>query len=114
MFRQDPPLEIENFLSPEECKLLIEYYHRSPKRLSKNTFRRVNYKRLFSKFINQSKKKTLKDETDLFWNGRTVPSDDINSNKIRILVESLHYRIVCATCRYYNEEYLYPDYSNVV
>ena len=118
MFRQDPPLEIENFLSPEECKLLIEYYHRSPKRLSKDTFRRVNYKRLFSEFINKSKKKslkkTMKEQSDLFWDNRTVPSDDINSDKIRTLVESLHYRIICATCGYYNEEYLYPDFSNVV
>ena len=49
MFRQDPPLEIENFLSPEECKLLIEYYHRSPKRLSKDTFKEKP-KKSFSEF----------------------------------------------------------------
>ena len=26
VFRTDFPLEIENFLSPEDCKLLIHYY----------------------------------------------------------------------------------------
>ena len=26
VFRTDFPLEIENFLSPEDCKLLISYY----------------------------------------------------------------------------------------
>ncbi len=118
MFRQDLPLEIENFISPEECKFLIEYYHRSSKRVSKNTFRKVNYKRLLSEYNRPSKedlfKQEMREQSDKFWDNRTVPFDDVNSNEIRTLVESLHYRIICATCRYYNEEYLYPDYSNVV
>ena len=118
MFRQDLPLEIENFISPEECKFLIEYYHRSSKRVSKNTFRRVNYKKLLSEYNRPSKEKSLKqtmrEQSNNFWDNRTVPSNDIFDGKVRTLIESLHYRIICATCGYYNEEYLYPDFSNVV
>ena len=89
VFRKDFPLEIENFLSPEDCNLLIHYY-------------KSNIKREYS---------SVKDH---FWNGRTVSLDDIVYNNIRTMVEDLHYRIVCATCRHYNEEYVYPEFSNLV
>ena len=89
MFRQDLPLEIENFLSPNDCELLINYYK-------------------------GNKKVSRESGPDLFWNDRTVALDDIVYNNIRTMVEDLHYRIVCATCRYYNEEYIYPEFSNLV
>ena len=89
VFRKDFPLEIENFLSPEDCKLLINYYK-------------------------GNKKVSRESGPDLFWNGRTVSLDDIVYNNIRTMVEDLHYRIVCATCRHYNEEYVYPEFSNLV
>ena len=88
VFRTDFPLEIENFLSPRDCNLLIRYYKNNPKQ------------------------KTI--SADDFWSGRTVQLDDIVYNNIRIMVEDLHYRIVCATCRHYNEEYVYPEFSNIV
>ena len=89
VFRTDFPLEIENFLSPRDCNLLISYYKNNPKQKTKST-------------------------ADVFWSGRTVQLDDIVYNNIRTMVEDLHYRIVCATCRHYNEEYVYPEYSNLV
>ena len=89
VFRTDFPLEIENFLSPEDCKLLISYYK-------------------------GNKKVSTESGPDLFWNDRTVALDDIVYNNIRTMVEDLHYRIVCATCRHYNEEYVYPEFSNLV
>ena len=89
VFRKDFPLEIENFLSPEDCKLLIGYYK-------------------------GNKKVSTESGPDLFWSDRTVALDDIVYNNIRTMVEDLHYRIVCATCRHYNEEYVYPEFSNLV
>ena len=84
--RVDFPLEIENFLSPEDCNLLIKYYKKSPKRIAKNTF----------------------------WDARVAPCKNLTSNKVRRIVESLHYRIIGEACSYYNEKYLYPDFSNIV
>ena len=93
VFRTDFPLEIENFLSPRDCNLLIGYYKDNLK--------------IKSKYYEKS-------GPDSFWNNRTVPLDDIVYNNIRTMVEDLHYRIVCATCRHYNEEYVYPEFSNLV
>ena len=84
--RVDFPLEIENFLSPEDCNLLIKYYKKSPKRIAK----------------------------DIFWDARVAPCKNLTSNKVRRIVESLHYRIIGEACSYYNEKYLYPDFSNIV
>ena len=84
--RVDFPLEIENFLSPEDCNLLIKYYKKSPKRIAKDTF----------------------------WDARVAPCKNLTSNKVRRIVESLHYRIIGEACSYYNEKYLYPDFSNIV
>ena len=53
VFRTDFPLEIENFLSPEDCKLLISYYK-------------------------GNKKVSTESGPDLFWNDRTVALDDLS------------------------------------
>ena len=84
--RSDFPMEIENFLSPEECKRLIKYYKRGPKRIAKNKF----------------------------WDERVVPCKNLTSKEVRRIVEMLHYKIIGVTCGYYNENYLYPDFSNIV
>jgi len=87
--RVDFPLEIENFLSPEDCNLLIKYYKKSPS----------------NEHIEKS---------DSFWYNRTVSCKYLTSKEVRRIVESLHYRIIGETCGYYNEKYLYPDFSNIV
>ena len=84
--RSDFPMEIENFLSPEECKRLIKYFKRGPKRIAKNKF----------------------------WDERVVPCKNLTSKEVRRIVEMLHYKIIGVTCGYYNENYLYPDFSNIV
>ena len=80
------PLEIINFLSEEECECLIDYYKKSLKPKRKHEF----------------------------WKERVVPCTLLTSIKVRKIVEALQYRIICRTCRHYNEEYLYPDFSNLV
>ena len=72
MFRQDLPLEIENFLSPNDCELLISYYKDNLK--------------IKSKYYEKT-------GPDSFWNNRTVPLDDIVYNNIRTMVEDLHYMV---------------------
>ncbi len=80
------PIEIINFLSKEDCQCLIDYHKKSPKRIAKNDF----------------------------WDGRVVSCGLLTSKKVRRIVEDLQYRIISRTCRHYDEDYLYPDFSNIV
>ena len=80
------PVEIVDFLSDEDCESLISYYKKSPKPKRKYDF----------------------------WKERVVPCTLVTSIKIRRLVEEIQYRIIGNTCRSYDEEYLYPDFSNLV
>ena len=82
----DLPLEIINFLPPEECLYLIKYFKKSPKRYAKHGF----------------------------WDGRVVDLYSITDLKVRKIVEDLHARICGYTCKYYGEDYIYVDYSNLV
>ena len=82
----DLPLEIINFLPPEECLYLIKYFKKTTKRYAKHGF----------------------------WDGRVVGLDLITDIKVRKIVEDLHARICGYTCKYYGEDYIYTDYSNLV
>ena len=82
----DLPLEMINFLPPEECLYLIKYFKKSPKRYAKHDF----------------------------WDGRVVDLHSITDLKVRKIVEDLHARICGYTCKYYGEDYIYTDYSNLV
>ena len=82
----DLPLEIINFLPPEECLYLIKYFKKTIKRYAKHGF----------------------------WDGRVVGLDLITDIKVRKIVEDLHARICGYTCKYYDEDYIYVDYSNLV
>ncbi len=82
----DLPLEMINFLPPEECLYLIKYFKKSPKRYAKQSF----------------------------WDGRVVDLHSITDLKVRKIVEDLHARICGYTCKYYGEDYIYTDYSNLV
>ena len=82
----DLPLEIINFLPSEECLYLIKYFKKSPKRYAKHGF----------------------------WDGRVVDLYSITDLKVRKIVEDLHARICGYTCKYYGEDYIYTDYSNLV
>ena len=82
----DLPLEIINFLPSEECLYLIKYFKKSPKRYAKHGF----------------------------WDGRVVDLYSITDLKVRKIVEDLHARICGYTCKYYGEDYIYVDYSNLV
>ena len=82
----DLPLEIINFLPPEECLYLIKYFKKTTKRYAKHGF----------------------------WDGRVVGLDLITDIKVRKIVEDLHARICGYTCKYYDEDYIYVDYSNLV
>jgi len=80
------PIEIINFISDKDCESLIDYYKKSPKPKRKYEF----------------------------WEERVVPCTLMTSIKMRRLVEEIQYRIICKTCRYFDEDYLYPDFSNLV
>ena len=82
----DLPLEIIDFLPPEECLYLIKYFKKTTKRYAKHGF----------------------------WDGRVVGLDLITDIKVRKIVEDLHARICGYTCKYYGEDYIYTDYSNLV
>ena len=82
----DLPLEIINFLPPEECLYLIKYFKKTTKRYASHGF----------------------------WDRRVVGLDLITDIKVRKIVEDLHARICGYTCKYYGEDYIYVDYSNLV
>ena len=80
-------VEIDNFITHEECELLIDYFKRSPRR-----------------FVSE----------DDFWDNRVVPCGRLSDNKIRVLVEAIQYRVAGKICGYYEEDYIYPNFSNIV
>ena len=80
-------LEIDDFLSVEDRKCLMDYYDRSYKR----------------RLANHS-----------FWDNRVLQSRRLTNRKVRRVIEAIQHRVVVACCKYYEEEYVYPEHTNVV
>tara|TARA_B100000287_G_C20636094_1_gene781740 strand:+ start:760 stop:1338 length:579 start_codon:yes stop_codon:yes gene_type:complete len=88
-----PIVEKENFLDSEECKLLIEY-------------QKLNS-------VNDTSNWSLENHKSN-WESRIFVCDKINDNNIRTIVESIHYRVCTICSKFYDEEVVYPEFSNLV
>ena len=81
-------IEIDNFLSKNEVKILIDYYDNTLKR-------RLS-------------------PAHSFWDKRVLQCHSITQPKVRKLIASTQYRVISKCCKFYNEEYLYPDHTDIV
>ena len=85
--------EIDNFLTLDECNSLI------------------NYQRKHS--ANDIDKWSLENH-DSNWNNRIVILNKFDDHSIKKLVELVHYKISILCAKSYNENYVYPEFSNLV
>ena len=76
----------DNFLTSEECSLLIEYYHYAEKRT---------------------------DGLDHFKNC-SVSLHKIKYDNIRNLIEKFHYKLGATITKRYNESAIFPEFTNLV
>ena len=79
-------IEQDDFLTIDECNSLIDYL----------------------------KNNLVLDLSEDFWHGRTLGCTNINDVFIRKLVEQIHYRISNICVRSFDEDVIYPEYSNLV
>ena len=85
--------EIDNFLTQDECNILIHYQKKHS--------------------VNDIEKWSLKDH-DSNWNSRIVVLDKVDDVIIRKLIEVVHYKISILCANSYNVNYVYPEFSNLV
>jgi len=88
-----PIVEKENFLSIDDCNLLIEYQK--------------------SHSDNDSSNWSLGDHKSN-WESRIFVCEEIDDDNIRNIIESVHYRVCTLCARFYDEEVVYPEFSNLV
>ena len=81
-------IEIDNFLSKSDVKILIDYYDNTLKR-------RLS-------------------PAHSFWDKRVLQCHSITQPKVRKLIASTQYRVIAKCCKFYNEEYVYPDHTDIV
>ena len=82
-----------NFLSETECDLLINYQ----KKHSTNNIEGWGLQ-----------------NHDSNWNNRIVVLDKVDDDSIRKLIEVVHYKISILCAKSYNQDYVYPEFSNLV
>ena len=85
--------EKDNFLTQDECNLLIDYQK--------------------AHCVNDIKNWSLQDHNSN-WNSRIVVLDKIDDSIVRKLVEAVHYKISILCAKSYNVDYVYPEFSNLV
>tara|TARA_B100000131_G_scaffold1213_1_gene1275 strand:+ start:264 stop:839 length:576 start_codon:yes stop_codon:yes gene_type:complete len=85
--------EKDNFLTQDECNLLIDYQK--------------------AHCANDIQNWSLQDH-DSNWNSRIVVLDKIDDSIVRKLVEAVHYKISILCAKSYNVDYVYPEFSNLV
>jgi len=85
--------EKEDFLTPSQCKLLIDY----------QTSHCINDLENWSSYNH-----------DTNWKNRTVSMNNIDDLTVRRLVEVIHYKVSILCTRSYGVDYVYPEYSNLV
>ena len=80
-------IEIDNFLNENDIKILIDYYDDTFKRrLSRHPF----------------------------WDKRVLQCHSITQPKVRKLIASIQYKVIIKCCKFFNEEYVYPDHTDIV
>ncbi len=80
-------IEIDNFLNENDIKILIDYYD--------NTF-----KRRLSRYS--------------FWDERVLQCHSITKPKVRKLIASIQYKVIVKCCKFFDEECVYPDHTDIV
>ena len=88
-----PIIEKDNFLSFDDCNILIEYQK--------------------SHATNDHSKWSLENHQSN-WDNRIFICDNIDDDNVRTIIESIHYRTSILCSKFYNEEYVYPEFSNLV
>ena len=88
-----PIIEKDNFLSFDDCNILIEYQK--------------------SHSTNDHSKWSLENHQSN-WDNRIFICDNIDDDNVRTIIESIHYRTSILCSKFYNEEYVYTEFSNLV
>ena len=86
-------IEKENFLNQADCDLLI------------------NYQKLYSSNDDSDWSQQSHDEN---WEKRIVVCDKLYDKNVRDIIESVHYQASILCAKFYNEDVIYPEFSNLV
>lgn len=79
--------EIENFLSPEECDLIVAWFNGTPKMINTAQY---------------------------LFNGKTIDYENIQNVLIKRIINSFKFDATSTAKKIFGEEHLYPDYTAAV